>query len=147
MHIYSCMEPDEDLLFVALPLQTKVISIKNSSTEVTLLKRLKAFMEYYVYIIVRFVNEEGKKSAPSEVQGPRIVKTPAGGMSSVLIQLYKHVRSKQFISCMCSLNSCMCKQTPFRQSCFALESIFNTTLLSPNSELLAWLALYMCVHV
>ena len=41
-----------------------------------------------MYLIVRFVNDEGKKSAPSEVQGPRIVKTPAGGMSSVYLQLY-----------------------------------------------------------
>ena len=49
-----------------------------------LLKQLKAFVEYYVYVIVRFVNEEGKKSAPSEVEGPHIVKTPAGGRSSVL---------------------------------------------------------------
>ena len=39
-------------------------------------------MEYYVYLMVRFVSE-GKKSAPSEAQGPRIVKTRAGGMSSV----------------------------------------------------------------
>ena len=40
-------------------------------------------MEYYVYLMVRFVSKEGKRSAPSEVQGPRIVKTPAGGMFSV----------------------------------------------------------------
>ena len=41
-------------------------------------------MEYYVYLMVRFVSEGGsKKSAPSEVQGPRIAKTPAGGISSV----------------------------------------------------------------
>ena len=41
-------------------------------------------MEYYVYLTVRFLSGGGKsKSAPSEVQGPRIVKTPAGGMSSV----------------------------------------------------------------
>ena len=59
-----------------------------------LLEHLKAFVEYYVYVIVRFVNEEGKKSAPSEVEGPRIAKTPAGGRFSVLIQLHRHVRSK-----------------------------------------------------
>jgi len=36
-------------------------------------------MEYYVYLTVRFLSGGGKsKSAPSEVQGPRIVKTPAG---------------------------------------------------------------------
>ena len=40
-------------------------------------------MEYYVYLMVRFVRKGGKKSAPSEVQGPRIVRTPAGGMFSV----------------------------------------------------------------
>ena len=39
-------------------------------------------MEYYVYLAVRFLTKEGKKSAPS-VQGPLIVKTPAGGMYSV----------------------------------------------------------------
>jgi len=82
--MYAYMVPDEHLLFVSFPLKTKVISIENNSQEATLLKRLKAFMEYYVYVKVRFVNEKGKKSAPSEVQGPRIVKTPARGMSSVL---------------------------------------------------------------
>ena len=51
-----------------------------------------AFVDYYVYVRVRYVNEEGKKSAPSEVEGPRIVKTPAGGMFSVQLQLYMHVR-------------------------------------------------------
>jgi len=44
-------------------------------------------MEYYVYLTVRFVNEEGMKSAPSEVLGPRIVQTPAGSMFSVQLQL------------------------------------------------------------
>jgi len=35
-------------------------------------------MEYYIYLVVRFVSKGGEKSAPSEVQGPRIVKTRAG---------------------------------------------------------------------
>ena len=40
-------------------------------------------MEYYIYLMVRFVSKGGEKSAPSEVQGPRIVKTQAGGVFSV----------------------------------------------------------------
>lgn len=40
-------------------------------------------MEYYIYLVVRFVGKGGEKSAPSEVQGPLIVKTRAGGMFSV----------------------------------------------------------------
>ena len=40
-------------------------------------------MEYYIYLMVRFVGKGGEKSAPSEVQGPRIVKTQAGGVFSV----------------------------------------------------------------
>ena len=70
-----------------------------------LLKQLKAFVDYYVYVIVRFVNEDGKKSAPSEVEGPRIVKTPAGGRSSVLIQLYKQMLDQNSFVYMYSLNS------------------------------------------
>ncbi|KAL9978321.1 hypothetical protein ACROYT_G015821 [Oculina patagonica] len=55
--------------------KTKVISNK---TEFTLLTQLEAFVEYYIYLMVRFVSEEGVRTAASEVQGPRIVKTPAG---------------------------------------------------------------------
>ena len=72
-----------------------------------LLKQLKAFVEYYVYVIVRFVNEDGKKSAPSEVEGPRIMKTPAGGRSSVLNYscVYKQLLDQNSFVYLCSLNS------------------------------------------
>ncbi|KAL9978277.1 hypothetical protein ACROYT_G015776 [Oculina patagonica] len=55
--------------------ETKVIRNK---TEFTLLTHLEAFVEYYIYFMVRFVSKEGVRTAPSEVQGPCIVKTPAG---------------------------------------------------------------------
>ena len=60
-------------------------------------EKLKAFMEYYVYLTVRFINEEGMKSAPSEVLGPRIVKTPAGSMFSVQLQLYSMLDQDSFL--------------------------------------------------
>ena len=49
--------------------------------------------------MVSFVNGEGKKSAPSEVQGPRIVKTPAGGMSSELLDSCTRILDQNSFVC------------------------------------------------
>jgi hypothetical protein len=49
-------------LFVPFHVYTNVVRNKTGSSFVTI---LEAFMEYYVYLMVRFVSKEGKRSAPS----------------------------------------------------------------------------------
>ena len=77
---YKLFSTTDSGKLVPFLLQTKVIYIMRSFAQFTLLKQLKSFVEYYVYLAVRFVNYDGKKSASSRAEGPHIVKTPAGGM-------------------------------------------------------------------
>ena len=64
--------------------QTAVVKNK----QFTILIGLKAFTYYYVYLKVRFLNDNYANSAYSDIVGPRIIRTSPGGRSGLSVCIF-----------------------------------------------------------
>ena len=66
--------------FLSISLFVQTLEVTNKTTFARLFGPLEAFTTYCVYLMVQFINNQGVRSAHSQVLGPQCVNTTPGGM-------------------------------------------------------------------